>query len=127
MIYYVTAVFQKETACLFWNKLTKGRVAAQQPDGLEIIASMHRAVILEDQRVAWTETCFCRIPLSHERKTVLDAHFEGHRDDEGIEPHQPQRFAFHGASRRALPGKMSMQNHMELYYYRKRYYTRRCE
>ena len=76
MIYYVTAVFQQETACLFWNKLTKGRVAAQQPDGLEIIASMHRAVILEDQRVAWTETCFCRIPLSHERKTVLDAHFK---------------------------------------------------
>ncbi len=76
MIYHVTARFREETACLFRNQLTNGQVAAQQPDGPEIVASMHRAVVMENRRIAWTETCFCRIPLAHERKTVLDLYFE---------------------------------------------------
>ncbi|MEO0543263.1 MAG: hypothetical protein AAFY99_05540 [Pseudomonadota bacterium] len=75
MIYHVTARLREETACLFLEKLTDGSVSAQRPDGPEIVASMQRAVVLEDGCISWTETCFCMFPLSHERKTVLDWHF----------------------------------------------------
>ncbi|MEM8690850.1 MAG: hypothetical protein AAGG57_03115 [Pseudomonadota bacterium] len=75
MIYHATAWFREETACLFLKKLTDGRIAAQRPDGPEIVASMLRAVVMENGRISWTETCYCALPLAHERQTVLDAHF----------------------------------------------------
>lgn len=75
MIYHVKASFREETACLFLEKLNDGRIGAQRPDGPEIIASMSRAVVMENGRVSWSETCFCPVPLQHERQTVLDAHF----------------------------------------------------
>ena len=75
MIYHVKASFREETACLFLEKLTDGSVSAQRPDGPEIIASMSRAVVMENGRISWFETCYCPVPLQHERQTVLDAHF----------------------------------------------------
>ena len=76
MIYHVTANFREETARLFLSRLSDGSIAVQKPDGQEIVASMNRAVVLPDGRIAWTQTCFCRIPLAHERETVLEAHFD---------------------------------------------------
>ena len=38
---------------------------------------MDRARVAQDGVVRWTETCFCRPPLQHERETVLDRYFEG--------------------------------------------------
>lgn len=75
MIYHVTATFREETARFFLSRLTGGTIAAQKPDGPEIVASMNRAVVLHDGSIAWTQTCFCAVPLAHERQTVLDAHF----------------------------------------------------
>lgn len=76
MIYRVTATFREETARLFLSRLAGGTIAAKKPEGPEIVASMNRAVVLEDGRIAWTQTCFCAEPLAHERETVLDAHFD---------------------------------------------------
>ena len=44
------------------------------PEGGEILASMQRAVLRED-RVEWTETCYCPTPLRHERMVVYDEFF----------------------------------------------------
>ncbi|MEM7740486.1 MAG: hypothetical protein AAF225_06765 [Pseudomonadota bacterium] len=76
MIYDVTAAFKEETARLFLSKLEDGSIEALKPDGPEIVASMSRAVVLRDGRVSWTETCYCNVPLAHERETVLDAYFD---------------------------------------------------
>lgn len=76
MIYHVRATFRDDTAAAFLAKLTDGTVAAQRPDGAEIVASMERAVINADGEVEWSETCFCSTPLAHERATVLDRHFD---------------------------------------------------
>ncbi len=76
MIYRVHATFRTQTALDFYRRLTDGSIAAQRPDGAEILASMERAVLADDGRTEWTERCYCDPPLAHERATVLDAHFE---------------------------------------------------
>ena len=75
MYYIVTARLVRLHAAEFYRRLTDGSVASQRPDGTEIVASMKRAKILPDGRVRWSEQCFCRTPLAHERDTVLDRHF----------------------------------------------------
>ena len=87
MIYAVTATLAAEHAAEFHRKLTDGSIAAQRPDGAEIVASMERARIAPALRdgpsgllrmrdvVRWTETCYCPSPLAHERETVLDRYF----------------------------------------------------
>jgi hypothetical protein len=37
---------------------------------------MGRAVIDAAGKAEWSEMCFCPSPLHHERKTVLDQHFD---------------------------------------------------
>ena len=59
----------------FFTRLSDGSIAAQRPDGQEIVAAMGRACIASDGTVRWTETCFCPTPLKHERETVLDRYF----------------------------------------------------
>ncbi|MGI9365211.1 MAG: hypothetical protein ACR2O8_08510 [Rhizobiaceae bacterium] len=75
MIYHVWARFDNETATELLAKLTDGTIANQRPDGPELVASLNRAVMNEDGLVEWSEMCFCSSPLSHERETVLDLHF----------------------------------------------------
>ena len=57
--------------------LTDGSIAAQRPDGAEIVAAMQRARVAPDGTVRWTEACYCPTPLKHERITVLDRYFIG--------------------------------------------------
>jgi len=75
MLYKVKAKYHKDLLREFFNKLTDGRIENQKPDGLEMIASMKKAKILEDNSVEWYERCFCEIPLNHERTTVYDTYF----------------------------------------------------
>lgn len=82
MIYKVSARLKPGTEAALLRKLTDGTVAAQRPDGAEIVASMKRAVIAETGAVAWSETCYCSPPLAHERETVLDQHFDGIETEE---------------------------------------------
>jgi hypothetical protein len=77
MLYAVSAKLIPERASEFLTRLTDGSIAAQRPDGAEIVAAMKRARIGPDGAVRWTETCFCPTPLQHERATVLDRYFEG--------------------------------------------------
>ena len=77
MIYRVTARFKTETAVELRRRLDDGSIAAQQPDGQEIVASLHRAVVTGTDTVRWSERCFCDPPLAHERATVLDRYFGG--------------------------------------------------
>ena len=72
MIYKVQAHFSDETLPTFFEKLTDGTIANQRPDGQEIVASMQRAVLLDDNTIQWSEMCFCSPPLQHERSTVYD-------------------------------------------------------
>ncbi|MEM6894890.1 MAG: hypothetical protein AAF554_14445 [Bacteroidota bacterium] len=58
------------------KKLTDGSIEQQKPDGPEIIRAMKSATIDENGFVNWTQRCFCRTPLKHERKTVYDFFFE---------------------------------------------------
>ncbi|MFQ5694246.1 MAG: hypothetical protein ACE5IM_14570, partial [Nitrospinota bacterium] len=74
MRYHVRGRFLDDRREEFFRALTDGTVASQQPDGPEILASMRRAV-RRDDRVEWTETCYCATPLAHERETVLDRFF----------------------------------------------------
>ncbi len=76
MIYHVRAKFRAATAADFLAKLTDGTIANQRPDGPELVASMKRAAINSEGWVEWSEMCFCPSPLSHERSTVLDLHFD---------------------------------------------------
>ncbi|MEM7464792.1 MAG: hypothetical protein AAF362_19145 [Pseudomonadota bacterium] len=76
MIYHVVGTFRRETAADYLAKLTDGTIASQKPDGAEIVASMERAVVNKDGQVEWSETCYCSVPLDHERATVLDLHFD---------------------------------------------------
>ena len=75
MIYAVSGRLVDERRAEFHRKLTDGTIAAQRPDGGEIVASMRRARVSEDGIVRWTELCFCATPLQHERDTVLDHYF----------------------------------------------------
>ena len=75
MYYQVTAKFHKEQLAEFFQKLNDGTIEKQKPDGVEILNSMKRAIIKEDESLEWFETCFCAIPLKHERETVYDTYF----------------------------------------------------
>lgn len=75
MIYQVKAKFNFDKAKEFYQKLTDGTISSQRPDGQEIIDSMNRAVIDEEENILWTELCYCTPPLDHERKTVYDLYF----------------------------------------------------
>ena len=77
MLYAVSAKLVSDRAREFHVRLTDGSIAAQRPDGAEIVAAMKRARILPDGAVRWTETCYCPTPLQHERATVLDRYFTG--------------------------------------------------
>jgi hypothetical protein len=77
MLYAVSAKLIPDRAAEFHARLTDGSIAAQRPDGGEIVAAMQRARIAPDGAVRWTETCFCPTPLEHERATVLDRYFTG--------------------------------------------------
>ena len=87
MYYIVTARLVRLHAAEFYRRLTDGSVASQRPDGTEIVASMKRAKILPDGRVRWSEQCFCRTPLAHERATVFDEQCEA-LETEVIEAYQ---------------------------------------
>lgn len=88
MYYLVTAKLREESAGELYRKLEDGTIARQQPDGQELVDSMHRARRVEGGRVRWTEMCFCSPPLAHERRTVLDLHFED-LELEPIPAHRP--------------------------------------
>lgn len=75
MIYSVKARLVADRAGEFHRRLTDSTIAAQEPDGAEIVAAMGRARIGPDGTVRWTETCYCASPLKHERETVLDSYF----------------------------------------------------
>ena len=75
MIYQVTARFKPETAVELRRRLDDGSIAAQQPDGQEIVASLQRAVMTGANVVQWSERCFCDRPLAHERATVVLDHY----------------------------------------------------
>ena len=75
MLYAVSAKLIPDRASEFHTRLTDGSIAAQRPDGAEIVAAMQLARIAPDGAVRWTETCYCPTPLQHERATVLDRYF----------------------------------------------------
>lgn len=75
MLYAVTARLIPARAAEFHARLTDGSIAAQRPDGPEIVESMQRARAAPDGTARWTETCYCPTPLAHERATVLDRYF----------------------------------------------------
>jgi hypothetical protein len=91
MIYRVVARFKTDTAAELRRRLDDGSIAAQQPDGQELVDSLHRAVISESGDVQWSERCYCASPLAHERATILDHYFndivtqtiEDHQEYEG--------------------------------------------
>ncbi len=76
MYYRVRARFREETAGEFQRVLRDGTIAAQQPDGREIVASMGRAVVKDDGSIEWSSVCYCEPPLRHERSTVYDRFFD---------------------------------------------------
>ncbi len=92
MIYAVSAKLKEEKAAEFLGRLSDGSIAAQKPDGAEMVDAMARARIGEDGLTRWSEICFCATPLKHERETVLDTYFsdfsteeiDEHRDFEGV-------------------------------------------
>jgi len=75
VLYKIKAKYHKDLLRDFFRKLTDGTIENQKPDGLEMIASMKKAKIVEDNSVEWYERCFCEIPLNHERTTVYDTYF----------------------------------------------------
>ncbi len=72
MIYKVQARYIEDKAGEFFQKLTDGAIASQQPDGQEIVSSMKKAKIVREGIIEWFETCYCDTPLKHERETVYD-------------------------------------------------------
>jgi len=75
MIYRVKAKIIPAKMAAFYSRLTDGTIAAQKPDGREIIASMKRAVFTAPGIAEWYETCYCSPPLQHERTTQYDFFF----------------------------------------------------
>src|SRR5438477_3565177 len=75
MKYRVKAHYIASTLPEFFRRLTDGSIAAQKPDGQEIVASMRRAKVTAPGVVEWAETCYCSPPLKHERETVYDHYF----------------------------------------------------
>ncbi len=76
-IYRVTARFKTDMAAELRRKLDDGSIAAQEPDGQELVDAFDRATVTESGDVCWSETCYCPTPLAHERATVLDRFFDG--------------------------------------------------
>lgn len=76
-VYRVTARLKADRATELCSKLDDGSIAAQQPDGQEMVDAFGRAAVTEDGDVCWSETCYCPTPLAHERATVLDRFFDG--------------------------------------------------
>ena len=64
MLYAVSAKLIPDRAPEFHTRLTDGSIAAQRPDGAEIVAAMKRARAAPDGTVRWTETCYCPTPSS---------------------------------------------------------------
>jgi hypothetical protein len=77
MLYAVSAKLIADRAPELHTHLTDGSIAAQRPDGAEIVSAMQRARVSPDGTVRWTETCYCATSLQHERATVLDRYFTG--------------------------------------------------
>ena len=94
MFYRVTARLRIDTAADFLRKLTDGTIENQSPDGREIVDAMNRAVLTDDGNVSWSEVCYCKTPLAHERATVFDTHFEALETDviEGYQHHDGRSF-----------------------------------
>lgn len=82
MIYAIKAPYISTKLAEFHQKLIDGTIAAQKPDGREIVESMRRATITEPGLVQWSERSFCSPPLAHERQTIYDRYFT----DMEIEP-----------------------------------------
>lgn len=97
MIYRVRARLREASATEFHRKLTDGTIAAQEPDGQEMVASMHRAVVTDAGAIEWSEVCYCPTPLAHERATVLDHYFDDITTDliEAYETHTGRPFLDH--------------------------------
>ena len=74
MLYRIKAQPNWKQLSNFWTILNDGTVSKQEPDGMEICASMKRAVISGD-KVEWYETCYCIPPLKHERATIYEKFF----------------------------------------------------
>ena len=74
MLYKVEAKFDNDLVEEFFIKLTNGTIKNQKPDGEEIVASMRRAKIKDNQTLEWYEQCFCATPLKHERETIYDTY-----------------------------------------------------
>lgn len=91
MHYLVSARLISERAAEFRDRLRDGSIRQQEPDGREIVDSMHRARVSPDETIRWSEVCYCPTPLEHERATVYDRYFrdlntveaEGDRSFEG--------------------------------------------
>ncbi len=97
MIYRVTARFRTDTAAELRRRLDDGSIAAQQPDGQELVDSLQRAVMTDSGKVTWSEMCFCDPPLAHERATVLDHYFDAVTSEpiEDYEHYDGQPFTEH--------------------------------
>lgn len=80
----------------FWTLLHDGTIARQEPDGMEITASMRRAII-SDNSVEWYETCYCNPPFKHERATIYDRFFSNMEIErvDSATPLKGQRFWEH--------------------------------
>ncbi|PHQ92697.1 MAG: hypothetical protein COB42_00850 [Sulfurimonas sp.] len=76
MLYKIQAKYKKERLKDFFSKLTDGSIESLKPDGTEILHSMKNAKISSDNIIVWYESCFCEIPLNHERTTVYDKYFD---------------------------------------------------
>ena len=76
MLYRVKAKIDKMKMKSFFNALTDGTVADQEPDGAEIINAMQKAVMTSPDTLEWYETCYCTSPLKHERETVYDEYIQ---------------------------------------------------
>ncbi len=74
-IYKVTARFKEDQAASLRQRLDDGSLAAQPPDGEEMVRAFGHAVVTDDGLVMWSEMCFCPTPLAHERVTQLDHFF----------------------------------------------------
>ncbi len=72
MVYKVKAKIDKLKMKVFYDVLTDGSVADQEPDGAEIVNAMQQAVMTGNDTLEWYETCHCATPLKHERETVYD-------------------------------------------------------
>jgi hypothetical protein len=88
MEYRAKAKLKPEKLPDLYRVLTDGTVAKQKPDGAEIVAAMKNAKITGPGVIEWYETCYCEVPLKHERETVLDkflAEIETERVEERTE------------------------------------------